>query len=274
MKQRNTNTCERMRCMLSAYTDGELNKKQTAAVEKHLGSCPSCAREAEQLRTLSALVSDVAQELVPPAHIHASVMRMVKETPKLIPKPKRVWRWQTVGSALAAVCLLTILTTALFAGGVFEHVKMENMVNSSMEPEADSPMNNSSAELSEKVDDGDVKTETTDKETMGDPAPSSDVAVPMKPIDPEDSNTARYTLTRVSVGSTSADILDGEWEADGLYLSFAAQTREVKVIFEQEDARLATYELTDNALLIRYENGDCESFDVKAEGEMLWLARR
>lgn len=52
---------------LSAYLDGELPAGEKAALEGHLASCADCARELEELRSVSALVKKHAMEPVPHA---------------------------------------------------------------------------------------------------------------------------------------------------------------------------------------------------------------
>ncbi len=44
---------------LNAYHDGELPLEERRALEEHIGRCPSCAREFEQLRSLSRLFAAV-----------------------------------------------------------------------------------------------------------------------------------------------------------------------------------------------------------------------
>ena len=50
--------CEHMG-RLSAYYDGEMDAEERRELEKHLGRCPSCARELGELRRLSELFAAV-----------------------------------------------------------------------------------------------------------------------------------------------------------------------------------------------------------------------
>src|SRR5580658_1848203 len=44
--------CDQMRELISAYADGELEAKERAEAERHLGDCAECSRS---LKTISAL---------------------------------------------------------------------------------------------------------------------------------------------------------------------------------------------------------------------------
>lgn len=50
------NTCKKVRSMLSAYYDKELNDDDRLFVEKHINECFDCAAELRQLKYLSLLV--------------------------------------------------------------------------------------------------------------------------------------------------------------------------------------------------------------------------
>jgi len=51
-----TRTCGVVRRQLSAYHDGELEIHEQVALEAHLRACAGCAAEAQQLRSLSAVI--------------------------------------------------------------------------------------------------------------------------------------------------------------------------------------------------------------------------
>ena len=108
MKRTTQNGCERVQELLSAYVDGELNKRRSAAVERHLAVCPSCRAMAEQLREVSRLLCEGAENVLPPATLCPSVMHAVHG----MPRDQRVARARVlrqVGAALACVgCLLVI----------------------------------------------------------------------------------------------------------------------------------------------------------------------
>jgi hypothetical protein len=62
-----TRTCGAVRRQLSAYHDGELAVHEQIAVEAHLRECAGCAVEAQQLRSLSAVIRVGAVAATAPA---------------------------------------------------------------------------------------------------------------------------------------------------------------------------------------------------------------
>ena len=61
------NDCAGVQSELSAYIDNELPPTERAAVDKHLGDCPRCRRELDELKTLAAGVAALPRlQPVPP----------------------------------------------------------------------------------------------------------------------------------------------------------------------------------------------------------------
>jgi anti-sigma factor RsiW len=58
--------CNDVRKKLSAYLDDEFSFKERELVEKHLGSCSSCADEKRSLLLISALMDEIATEDISP----------------------------------------------------------------------------------------------------------------------------------------------------------------------------------------------------------------
>ncbi len=55
----NTMDCEELKRKLPPYLDGEMAGQAKDAVEQHLGACPVCRRELEQLRADLKLLAEV-----------------------------------------------------------------------------------------------------------------------------------------------------------------------------------------------------------------------
>ena len=109
-------SCARVRQMLDAWMDGELDAATSTEIASHLAACPDClARKAEreQLRTL---VQVAAPRYKASVTLRESVIRTAKEGARERPTRKTVARpswWQTFGLALAAGAV-SAATTLLF----------------------------------------------------------------------------------------------------------------------------------------------------------------
>jgi len=59
--------CERVRELLGPYLDQELEAESRSAVAQHLGTCPQCARAADDLGSISRQVAALGREPLPKA---------------------------------------------------------------------------------------------------------------------------------------------------------------------------------------------------------------
>lgn len=279
MKQRNNNACERIRPWLSAYADGELNKRQTAAVRAHVCTCSSCAQELEELEHVTALLKETAEDVAPSAQLHASVMRAVRQMPRTEKaNSSRHVILKHVGGALACVGCLMVIGVAVMSGGTFDGIK--NMgFDSVMAPEGQAPMEDAGA----SVGSPDFSYGTADKDTTNDQV-SEEPETPMAPSDPmepeadcpEDvgGEVGQYVLERVSGEGNTLDGTSTVWAGDDLKISVSASTRRIKIWFARESSREGSYELTDTELTVCFDDGECMSFDWKMEEDTLWLTRK
>ena len=78
--------CQTLGDMLSAYHDGELDKKQRRAVEAHIAACPYCRETRDDLRKLGALFAGLAPVL-PSADWVSSVVERLAAEPAPPPGP-------------------------------------------------------------------------------------------------------------------------------------------------------------------------------------------
>src|SRR5438093_13740091 len=93
--------CHEAMPLLAAYSDGELDPVQSAAIEKHVLGCADCAVRRDELASLrSRIRSEVPYYTAPPA-LHARVKAALARAPDA-PPPERPardrWRWLTAGA--------------------------------------------------------------------------------------------------------------------------------------------------------------------------------
>ncbi|QRK06526.1 zf-HC2 domain-containing protein [Archangium violaceum] len=89
-------SCDSVRTFLSAYLDGEATPLPRVDLERHLESCTTCAREAEDLRTLRTVVRNAWVPAPVPAGLRRSVEALRADR-----HPRR--RLVALGGALAAL---------------------------------------------------------------------------------------------------------------------------------------------------------------------------
>jgi anti-sigma factor RsiW len=100
-------TCPSVCAKLAAYQDGDLRADQARAVEAHLLTCASCARELRELRGVVTLLEGL-DELEPSAGFTAGVLKIVAQEPVAEPTQPLLRTGLTlagVGLALSALIL-------------------------------------------------------------------------------------------------------------------------------------------------------------------------
>lgn len=119
-----TTNCEKIKELLSAYRDLELNEEESAQVERHLSSCDECSRESNAIETVAATLSqvprmsmkiDMADRLEaliasqanerPEARKQATEANVEEKGAKVVPFNKRLV-WGSLAAAAAALLLL------------------------------------------------------------------------------------------------------------------------------------------------------------------------
>jgi anti-sigma factor RsiW len=98
--------------LTGAYALDAVSDVERAEFERHLGECPACRQEVEELRATGARLA-VAEAVEPPAHLRSRVFAEVTRTRQLPPRvaaavaPGRARTWQVrvalFGAAAAAV---------------------------------------------------------------------------------------------------------------------------------------------------------------------------
>jgi len=108
--------CNDATMLISAYVDGETDRRQSRAIRNHLAACPGCVAKHEQLGELRTRIrSEVPRYSAPPG-LRASVLTSIDAARRSDPVRARIsdrWRWLT-GGALAG-CAATMLAWFLGA---------------------------------------------------------------------------------------------------------------------------------------------------------------
>jgi hypothetical protein len=99
--------CKEIREILAAWALGDLPEARTGEVERHLGSCPECRKEADSLRRVLEGVRTLPPPPADPAR-RAALFRTA-EAEGLLPAPSRVLRWALPAAALAAAAAVLLL---------------------------------------------------------------------------------------------------------------------------------------------------------------------
>jgi len=105
--------------LVGAYALDALDDLDRVRVERHLGRCPSCTREAAELTATAARLAD-ASAAVPPERLRGEVLRAVSRTRQLPPRTREmpvgdapvVRRWRTRTAAAVAAGILAFGTAA------------------------------------------------------------------------------------------------------------------------------------------------------------------
>jgi len=98
--------CHEAMALLPAYSDGELDPVQSAAIEKHVLGCTDCAVRRDELASLRSRIRREAPYYTAPPALHARVkaalVRAKGAPPRERPARDR-WRWLTAGALAGSV---------------------------------------------------------------------------------------------------------------------------------------------------------------------------
>lgn len=288
MSKQDTYACAEIEELLSAYADGELNNDERAALESHVASCPSCAAKLAELDALRAAVAEAAEDDIPVTRMRAAVMQTISAEPRVVAPVSRVPLWRRWGTIAAAFVCVVLVVIALASSGLFDDmVSMESVMDDmasggDMAPEAPmEPSYTPDYPAADRTEDSaaDDKTDDSDAEDVADginkPGMEPDMESPSDVPGEKPSGAGKvYALKPVYADSVNVDgtldaVLVGEWEGDGLFLSFAKP--EVKVERTPGDVQLGSYELDGERLTIVLEGGEILEFEVVVEEGVLWL---
>lgn len=101
--------CLRMRKNISRYLDGELTKDEVSELLKHLGICPNCKQEYEEMKLLFDSIESPAEVFAPP-HLFGNIRQKIyvqKHQPILLRLLKPIF---------APVVYALVLIAAIFIG--------------------------------------------------------------------------------------------------------------------------------------------------------------
>ena len=126
--------CHEAKVMLPAYSDGELDAVQSAAMEKHVVGCPDCSAERDALAALRARIRGEAPYYTAPSSLQARVRAIARE-PSAAGIPSRParerWRWMSAGALAgsAATVLAWFLGSAVLDWRVGSDLDTEAVAN-------------------------------------------------------------------------------------------------------------------------------------------------
>jgi anti-sigma factor RsiW len=108
---------EKIRELLHAYVDGELDLANTRETERHLQSCADCRGAEKAIRELrSALTSDVPAYRAP-AHLRRNVRATLRREAKSTGQTVSPWLMFATGAVFAAVLIGAVLFQTMHASG-------------------------------------------------------------------------------------------------------------------------------------------------------------
>ncbi len=255
MNKQDTGVCERLRKLVPAYVDGELNRREAAMLEQHLRCCSSCAHEAEQLRACSArlteLLSEAAEDMVPPARLRTSVMQAVSDMPQDSPKTFGVPLWRRLGTIAAAfLCVVSavVVIAVLANGDVFEQETMNG----------DAVPNAPTADMLPDASDG----------VKADPENDADVPATNEP----EQECHRFERIFDNEDADASGMLDGVWQGDGFRLSFSTATGKIEAATDGEaTTRTGTFTWNGQTLVVIWEDGERAVYALEMKEGTMWL---
>jgi hypothetical protein len=237
---------------------------------------------------MSALLAQAAER--PSPALRARVLRAISEEGR--GNAPRVPMWRRWGTVAAAFACVFVVAMALFAGGILDDVGFAASEDMAMAPDAAPKAPMESVPSDEKVEDWladeDAADDVTDNDLVVPPpgdAPEASTAgdkeydAPSSAGGEKPSLAKSYTLKRVGgdgqIGGLSlAELLDGEWASEELFLSFARHSGELKLEWRAGDVRMGRFSLDGDILTITLEDGEVLLFRVRVEEGCLCLALR
>jgi Putative zinc-finger len=113
---------------LQALLDGELSPFDRAAAETHLGTCPACAAELRELRTLNERAAGLLARVDTPAPVAQAQMRMRARRARTVAAPRGVvWRQALLRAALLVLGVTGVAAAAVPGSPVCEWI-VENVL--------------------------------------------------------------------------------------------------------------------------------------------------
>lgn len=101
--------CRCAQNLLSAYVDGELAGVEMLRLREHLGVCPACREEVEELRAMKRMLG-MAREVEPPAGFEDRLASIVLASSPARKSPATpVWRLALTTSLAAATIVFVLL---------------------------------------------------------------------------------------------------------------------------------------------------------------------
>ena len=126
---------------LLGYVDGFLDEEETKQIEQHIRSCPSCAKQLEEMESEKAFLEETLKSPVLPDNFAEAIVSQV--TPYKS-KKKRRWKWgmgTAAGVLLAGGILMTVNPSfAEFVGGIFSSDRVDEGLQIAMDTDIATPV--------------------------------------------------------------------------------------------------------------------------------------
>jgi anti-sigma factor RsiW len=104
--------CDDVRPLLNARMDGEIDSRWSAAVDRHINTCDSCADDLRRLEALRDLIRDTAARTRAPDALRDHVIQAVRGATYL--EPRRTIDWNIWRAVAAAVLVIALASSAFF----------------------------------------------------------------------------------------------------------------------------------------------------------------
>jgi anti-sigma factor RsiW len=104
-------TCQEVRALQHAYSDGELDVLRSIEMEEHLRTCPNCLRVCENLRTLKAAFKSPALYFHAPSQLKRQIAAASHPAKSRPTGRLFAWSWMSLAipASVTAVILLTMI---------------------------------------------------------------------------------------------------------------------------------------------------------------------
>jgi len=126
------NECVRMKELLSAYADNELDKKEMTEVSEHLAGCDSCSIKLKTLNEIRKILKS-KKVISPPPFLENHIMTAVKELSfqQGLPRELPLGNWRLI-PLFAALSIFMIVLIGQFNNSPVELSPVEEYIYDTM----------------------------------------------------------------------------------------------------------------------------------------------
>jgi anti-sigma factor RsiW len=99
-------TCDELQVLVHGYVDGELDLVRHLDVERHLASCPSCARACKSVQLLQATLKDEHFRFPAPSPLRRRIESSLRDLDLSRPRRRRSQDWLILAAAAAILLMI------------------------------------------------------------------------------------------------------------------------------------------------------------------------